>query len=394
MNQNLNIPKNQDFLIGRKFQNYTLTEKIGEGSFGMIYKAESKSDLVAFKFEKPRPNHISLLDLEYKIMKELAGKGIPKVFKYIPGSDYSIMILELLGKSLENLMKSTENKKFSTKTVAMLGKEMITLIEIIHNKNYIHRDIKPDNFATGYTSQKELYILDFGLAKKYRSSKTLKHNSFVKNKKLTGTARYASINALSGYEQSRRDDLEAIGYVLLYFLRGNLPWQGMLVRNKEERYSKILEKKRLTTAEELCKGFPKEFCTYIDYTRNLGFEEEPKYEHLRNLFDVIIKGLGEECDYRYDWIEQNAVYFEPKIIENYLVDDNFSDKNNPSNVSNNGENKLINNLSNMVNFNNDEKDDDIKNYKNGLIEGTNAKINNNINIEDKLAKKRICCIIF
>ena len=144
----------------------------------------------------------------------------------------------------------------------------------------------------------------------------------------------------------------------------------------------------------ICKGFPKEFCTYIDYTRNLGFEEEPKYDYLRNLFDNVIKNLGEECDYRYDWIEQNSVYFEPKIIENYLVDDNFSDKNNPSNVSNNGENKLINNLSNMVNFNNDEKDDDIKNYKNGLIEGTNAKINNNINIEDKLTKKRICCIIF
>jgi len=385
----------QDFFIGRKFQNYTLIEKLGEGSFGMIYKAESQSELVAFKFEKPRPNHISLLEIEYTIMKNLAGKGIPKVYKYTPGSDYSIMILELLGKSLENLMKSTENKKFSIKTVAMLGKEMVTLLERIHNKDIIHRDIKPDNFATGYTSQKELYILDFGLAKKYRSSKTLKHNTFVKNKKLTGTARYASINALNGYEQSRRDDLEAVGYVLLYFLRGNLPWQGMLVRNKEERYSKILEKKRMTTPEELCQGFPKEFSTYIDYTRNLGFEEEPKYDYLKNLFDNVIKDLGEECDYRYDWIEQNAVYFEPnKIIEDYLNEDNFSDKNNPSNVSNLGENKTNNNINNIENNNNDEKDDDVKNYKKGLIQNSNTKINNNLDYEEKFDKKRICCIIF
>ena len=268
MNNNNSKSNKQDFLLGRKFQNYVLTEKIGEGSFGMIYKAESKSELVAFKFEKPRPNHVSLLEMEYDMMKYLAGKGIPKVFKFTPGTDYSIMIMELLGKSLENLMKHSENKKFSIKTVAMLGKEMVTLLEEIHNKHIIHRDIKPDNFATGYTSQKELYILDFGLAKKYRSSKTLKHYTFVKNKKLTGTARYASINALNGYEQSRRDDLEAVGYVLLYFLRGSLPWQGLLVRNKDERYSKILEKKRSTSAEELCKGFPNEFCTYIDYTRN------------------------------------------------------------------------------------------------------------------------------
>ena len=386
--------QNQDFFIGRKFQNYTLIEKIGEGSFGMIYKAESQSELVAFKFEKPRPNHISLLEIEYEIMKYLAGKGIPKVFKFTPGSDYSIMILELLGKSLENLMKTTENKKFSVKTVAMLGKEMITLLESIHNKHVIHRDIKPDNFATGYTSQKELYILDFGLAKKYRSPKTLKHNTFVKNKKLTGTARYASINALNGYEQSRRDDLEAVGYVLLYFLRGNLPWQGMVVRNKEERYSKILEKKRLTTAEELCQGFPKEFSTYIDYTRNLGFEEEPKYDYLRNLFDDVIKGLGEECDFRYDWIEQNAVYFEPnKIIEDYLNDDNFSDKNNPSNVSNSGENKINNKLNNFENNKDDEKDNDIKNYKKGLIDGSKPKLNSK-DFEEKYDKKRICCIIF
>jgi len=116
-----------------------------------------------------------------------------------------------------------------------------------------------------------VYLLDFGLAKKYRSSKNLQHISFKKNKKLTGTARYASINALGGYgniiicnktEQSRRDDLEAIGYVLLYFLRGSLPWQGLKVNKNEDKYRKIYEKKKNSTSDELCRGFPSIYITY------------------------------------------------------------------------------------------------------------------------------------
>ena len=101
-----------------------------------------------------------------------------------------------------------------------------------------------------------VYLIDFGLSKKYRSSKTFQHITFITNKKLTGTARYASINALNGCEQSRRDDMEAIGYVLLYFLRGSLPWQGLKIDNKDDRYQKIYEKKKQTTADDLCKGFP------------------------------------------------------------------------------------------------------------------------------------------
>jgi len=101
-----------------------------------------------------------------------------------------------------------------------------------------------------------VYLIDFGLSKKYRSSKTFQHISFITNKKLTGTARYASVNALNGCEQSRRDDMEAIGYVLMYFLRGSLPWQGLKIDNKDDRYQKIFEKKKATSAEELCRGYP------------------------------------------------------------------------------------------------------------------------------------------
>ena len=164
--------------------------------------------------------------------------------------------MELLGKSLEDIFQQ-QQKKFSIKTVCMVGIQMLDRLEFIHSKNIIHRDIKPDNFVVGLEEKSHIiYVLDFGLSKKFRSSRTHQHIKFNVNKKLTGTARYASINALKGCEQSRRDDLEAIGYVLMYFLRGSLPWQGLHVHKGEDRYKKILAKKKSTTAEELCKGFP------------------------------------------------------------------------------------------------------------------------------------------
>jgi serine/threonine protein kinase len=184
---------------------------------------------------------------------------------------------------------------------------MLDRLEFIHSKNIIHRDIKPDNFMTGRgENEKNIYIIDFGLAKKFRSSRTLVQYPYIKKKKLTGTARYASIHALEEYEQSRRDDLESVGYVLLYFLRGSLPWQGLKVKTKEERYQKILEKKKETTSEELCKNFPEEFQEYVTYTRNLGYTDDPDYDMLKGLFSSLLcDKMGENFDFIYDWTTQS-----------------------------------------------------------------------------------------
>jgi serine/threonine protein kinase len=215
--------------------------------------------------------------------------------------------MQLLGKSLEYYFE--KRKSFSLKTVCMLGFQMVSILEYIHNKHILHRDIKPDNFVMGANENNaHLYILDFGLAKKYRSSKTLKQYPLIKKKKLTGTARYASIHALEELEQSRRDDLESVGYVLLYFLRGSLPWQGLKIKSKEDRYKKILDKKKETSSENLCKGFPEEFKEFVEYTRNLDYYEQPDYEMLRNkFFNLITKKLGETFDYIYDWTTESDI---------------------------------------------------------------------------------------
>jgi len=241
-----------------------------------------------------------LLELEATIMSYLKGPNIPYIKSYGYSGDFNVLVMQLLDKSLEDLINKYST--FSSKTVAMLGYQMVNILQYIHDRHIIHRDIKPDNFVMGAKEDNaKLYILDFGLAKKYRSSRTLIQCPYIKKKKLTGTARYASIHALEAYEQSRRDDLESVGYVLMYFLRGNLPWQGLKVRSKEDRYKKILERKKETSSEDLCKNYPHEFFEYVDYTRNLEYEENPDYDFLRQKFKDVLKGLNEEMDYIYDW---------------------------------------------------------------------------------------------
>jgi serine/threonine protein kinase len=298
--QNLN--KNQDSLLYKLFfSKYRTIKKLGEGSFGKVYKAEYNGEYYAMKFEN-RIRGQSLLESEATIMKYLKGPNIPQIIKYYDSyNDYNILIMQLLDKSLEDLINI--KKKFSIKTTCMLGFQMMNVLQYIHDRHIIHRDIKPDNFVMGAgENNAHLYLLDFGLAKKYRSSRTLIQYPMIKKKKLTGTARYASIHALEEWEQSRRDDLESVGYVLMYFLKGKLPWQGLNVKVKEMRYQKILEKKKETTSEALCKGFPNEFREYVEYTRNLGYEEEPNYDKLRSLFlNLVCDQMGENFDFIYDW---------------------------------------------------------------------------------------------
>jgi len=286
--------------VGGKFR---LGRKIGSGSFGDIYIGTNiqTNEEVAIKLESIKSKHPQLL-YESKLYKILAGGvGIPNVHWYGVEGDYNVMVIDLLGPSLEDLFNFC-NRKFSLKTVLMLADQMINRIEYVHAKNFIHRDIKPDNFLIGIGKKaNQVHCIDFGLAKKYRDPKTQQHIPYRENKNLTGTARYASVNTHLGIEQSRRDDLEALGYVLMYFNRGSLPWQGLKANMKKEKYEKIMEKKMSTPIEVLCKHFPCEFVTYLNYCRSLRFEDRPDYAYLRRMLKDLFFRESYQYDFIFDW---------------------------------------------------------------------------------------------
>lgn len=289
-----------DVRVGGKFR---LGRKIGSGSFGDIYLGTNiaTGDEVAIKLESVRSKHPQLMyeSKLYKIL--LGGIGIPTLFWYGIEGDYNVMIIELLGPSLEDLF-SICNRKLSLKTVLMLADQMLNRIEFVHSRHFIHRDIKPDNFLIGRGKKMSIvFAIDFGLAKKYRDPKTQSHIPYREGKNLTGTARYASVNTHLGIEQSRRDDLEALGYVLMYFNRGSLPWQGLKATTKKDKYDKIMEKKMSTPIEILCKHFPFEFITYLNYCRSLRFEDRPDYSYLRRLFKDLFFREGYQYDFIFDW---------------------------------------------------------------------------------------------
>ncbi|XP_071724833.1 uncharacterized protein [Rutidosis leptorrhynchoides] len=289
-----------DQIVGGK---YKLGRKIGAGSFGELYRGVNiqNGEEVGVKLEPVKTKHPQL-HYESKVYMILqGGMGIPTLKWYGVEGEYNVMVIDLLGPSLEDLFNYC-NRKLTLKTVLMLADQLINRVEYMHSRGFLHRDIKPDNFLMGLgRKSNQVYIIDYGLAKKYRDLQTHKHIPYRENKNLTGTARYASVNTHLGVEQSRRDDLESVGYVLMYFLRGSLPWQGLKGGTKKQKYDKISEKKMLTPVEVLCKSYPSEFISYFHYCRSLRFEDKPDYSYLKRLFRDLFVREGYQFDYIFDW---------------------------------------------------------------------------------------------
>ena len=289
------------------FKKYLVIKKIDEGSFGSIYLSQNiqTKEKVAIKIEN-RKTENPLLEREAYILFYLRGPGLPEIKTFGKTKDLFILIQNLLGPSLANLLDK-HSIVFTIKDICMLSIQMIERLEYIHLKNYIHRDIKPHNFLMGIDDPDILYLIDFGLSKKYRSKKG-KHIKFSINNNITGTPRYCSINGLRGAEQSRRDDLESLFYVIIYFFRGNLPWQNLKIKSRQERFNRINYLKKNISYKILCKNLPQELYNFGTYIKRLKFEEDPDYNFLRNCFYSILKNINEKNDNKFSWLTNFKSY--------------------------------------------------------------------------------------
>ena len=327
-----------DLRVGRKFR---IGRKIGSGSFGEIYHGTNliSGEEVAIKLESIRSRHPQL-EYESRVYRYLSGGvGLPFIRWFGREGEYNAMVIDLLGPSLEDLFNYCY-RKFSFKTVIMLALQMICRIQYIHGRSFIHRDIKPDNFLMGTGRRgSTVHVIDFGLSKKYRDFNTHRHIPYRENKSLTGTARYASINTHLGIEQCRRDDLESLGYIFVYFCKGSLPWQGLKATTKKQKYDRILEKKLSISTEVLCQGLPIEFKEYLDYCKNLKFDERPDYLYLAKLFKDLSIKLEYHNDHLFDWtmLRYTKAIIEKQSADALLLKDSENGDQNASSSSNKAE---------------------------------------------------------
>ena len=294
-NNNINNKTESENFIDKTILNkYKLIKKIRRGSQAQIYLGENIKtfEQYAIKIEKNKSENC-LLKNEIYMLGNLQNNsqknmGIVEMITCAKYKDYLILVEKLLGKSLEILFLDL-SKKFTILDICQIALQCIDRIEYVHSKGIIHCDIKPENFVIGLDDPNVIYLIDFGLGQKYISLKTGKHIEFLFTGYMTGTARYASRNALRGKRLSRRDDIESFMYMILYFLAKKLPWQGLKAKNVGEKYKKIYNYKKEFNYKSFCKNYPKEITKLLEYVYSLAFTEKPLYEYIRESFHKILE---------------------------------------------------------------------------------------------------------
>ena len=373
---NNNTDKDQ-FLEQNKiiFKKYKPIKKIDSGAFGNIYSIIDikNKNLLAMKTEK-RNTYPNILESEaYYIYNLQGGIGIPKFISYGHTKNYNILIETLLDKSLYKLFIESE-KECNITDACLIAHQILDRLEWIHSKDIIYRDIKPENFLIGRKDPNIIYVVDFGLCKKYRSSKTGKHISPKNTGKFNGTFLYSSPDAVKGKESSRRDDLISLGYMLIYLLKRNLPWISYSEKLDKEKYKQLLYLKETNGCNKLFDNIPKEFEEYINYTRNLKFEQKPNYLYLHSLFSKIFFKLNINYNkISFSWISS-------KVKKINSIQKRNSQKKTSIKIKNEmGIKSAIYNKKNIFNDRNNRSELNIKNI---ILNRVYLNKNNNISINN------------
>ena len=304
------------------FKKYRIEKQIYTSYLSKVYegKNELTKEKVVLKLEKIESVYESLESEAYFLLF-LKNVGIPRLISYGKFQNYKVLIEELLGESLYLIWKKKLNEVDKLRDICLIALQCIDRLQFIHSKGVIHRDIKPSNFLFGIQNPNIIYLIDFGLAKKYKSSRTGKHVKFGYMPTINGSLDFMSINCTKKIVQSRRDDMESLGYVLIYLAKKNLPWIKIddTKTDLKLKFKKIKELILSTTPEEVSSGLPQQFTQYINYCRKLEFEEEPNYDYLKNLFVEMIKINEISVDNRFisykrfSWIKNPILSFDNKI---------------------------------------------------------------------------------
>ena len=326
-NENFDLDFEADDLF-KINENYTilLNKKLGSGSFGQIYQClnTKTNEILACKIEsinelKPQLYHESKILL---LMKNCT--GFPTCYDFILTDQDKILIMDYLGPNLDTIMNKLPSdnniKKFTTKTSLMIMIQAIERLKSLHEKGIIHRDIKPENFVIGPKNKERIiYLIDFGLSKKISNDKILP--TIKADRNIIGTMRYISMNTHQGYEQGRRDDLESLFYITIYFIKGELPWQNIKCKTRQEKYNKIFEiKKKVTEDGELVEDLPLEMKKILEYILGLNFAERPNYLMMKKAIELILNKLNYSNDLQFDWYNLDFLNYL------YLTKNNMNEK--------------------------------------------------------------------
>ena len=298
------------------FEKYRITKRIENGSYSSVFYAQNiiNKKIVAAKIQDINSN-IDNLEKEAYYLLKLKGIGIPKIYSYGLSGRYKILVEELLGKNLEIIFRESlkKDKNLRLKDMLMVGIQVLDRIKFIHSHNIVHSDIKTNNFLLGNPDNSIIYLIDFGFAKKYRSSRTGNHIQFSFKKYFRGNLQFSSINAMRGIEQTRRDDIISIGYMLIYLYTQYLPWTKLKSKDTYALGQKILKKKNTTSIEVLCKDVPKEMEEFMRYVLSLTFEEEPNYNYLKKLLEIMLNKINKINDLNFTWIKKSDILSKKRI---------------------------------------------------------------------------------